>query len=57
MEKIDTDYRQQICKIEAKLFNPFNRVVAPLMMHLLVVRTTEEIRCGTHIEHLVLSRA
>ena len=30
MEKIDTDYRQQIWKIEAKLFKPFNLDVVPL---------------------------
>ena len=30
MEKIDTDYRQWIWKIEAKLFKPFNRDAAPL---------------------------
>ena len=30
MEKIDTDYKERISKIEAKLFKPFNRDVAPL---------------------------
>ena len=33
MEKIDTDYGQRIWKIEAKLFKPFNRGVAPLMLN------------------------
>ena len=31
MEKIDMDYKQQNWKIEAKLFKPFNRDVAPLI--------------------------
>ena len=32
MEKIDTDYRQRIGKMEAKLFKQFNRDVASLSL-------------------------